>query len=781
MSNPIRVNASRLSKRVLLKSCRLIFGKSVVPGALCLALLVISLSAVAETAFDALGLTKEICFSMREDNAPGSGTASDPFNASAGGLDTRLRELFSVSKAVNLHIRLLPGIYPTQGNLMWRPRSGWKIHGAGIDVTTLRLMNISNNVSAVVGTYANESQSNMEVCDLTVDCNYSPANPNKASAVSLSGSRNAIRRVKAVNAYGDPPVSETFVLAIGTGGLQSDGNVIEDCEVSSFKGSYCIAIGFGAPVGSTKYIGGIIRGNHVYDLRFTRGQSIGTAYGGGNMRDVIIENNFSERCDIAVNIDTGKSLNVIFRGNHFLGCKVRGIGLFGTELDNFVLEDNVIEVDFASRDFGIACGDQGGFYKLTNFKIRNNILRSMSGLNSPAGGIALSITKGDSFLVTGNRIESTLRNYFPSPGLVLFDNTDFSGKPIQITDGASAHPVNLPLGERGTLLLNRGNAYLMAETGSNPSANGANLISAYLQAKAMKPHGQALSATNRATVFLFPAKYALPDSALVLDTEFVDLVGLGDPKAIRLESEGNAVVQLANDVTLEHLTLHCSSTLPPQFGSNDKAAYFPDGLKAKTVIKDCLFTSANNGWGMRLGVNYQGFYENSTCGPRGWGGPGHFSGTAVHCSAGFFSFAAGGLFTGIATNCTAAEASFGGGGGAFQGFAKNCSAGHDSFGGPGTLFGCEITGAINSAVATTGQLKDCRVGPAPGNFSAIVIGEGASLQNCTFLANPGGSGFSIDAPAQVRAKIAHCRLNQGMRNVVNAIAQPFNVDDPNID
>ena len=718
---------------------------------------------------------------MREDNAPGSGTAADPFNASGGGLDTRLRELSILSRTVNLHIRLMPGIYPTQGNLMWRPRSGWKIHGAGIDVTTLKLMNISNNLSAVVGTYANESQANMEVCDLTVDCNYSPANPNKASAVSLSGTRNAIRRVKAVNAYGEPPQAETFVLAIGTGGLQSDGNVIEDCEVSSFKGSYCIAIGFGAPVPSTKYIGGIIRGNHVYDLRFTRGLSIGTAFGGGNMRDVIIENNFCERCDIAVNIDTGKSLNVIFRGNHFLGCKVRGIGLFGTELDNFVLEDNVIEMDFATRDYGIVCADQGGFYKLTNFKIRNNILRSINGFNSPAGGIAVWVNAGESFLLTGNRIESTLRNYFPSPGIVLFDNTDFSGKPIQITDGASVNPVNLPLGERGTLLLNKGNAYIMAETGPNPSANGANLISAYLRAKAMKPHGQALSATNRGTLFLFPAKYVLPDSALVLDTEFVDLIGLGDAQAVRLESDGNALVQLANDVTLERLTLHCGSTLTPLLGPGDKAAYFPDGAKTKTIIKNCLFTAANKGWGMRLGVDYQGFYENSTCGPRGWGGPGHFSGTAVNCSAGFFSFAAGGLFTGIATNCRAADASFGGGGGAFQGFAKNCSAGHDSFGGPGTMIGCEVDGAINSAVATTGKLKDCHVGPAPGNFSAIVIGEGASLQNCTFLVNPGGAGFSIDAHAQVRAKIAHCRLNQGMRNVVNAIAQPYNVDDPNLD
>ena len=737
-------------------------------------------SAAAEATADVLGTAREVWFSVRGDGLPGSGTLLDPFNGANSALDDKLREWSVVSRTSHLRIHLLPGAYATQGNRAWVPRSGWKIHGAGIDLTTLKLGNASNDVSAVIGNYAIDYQSNMEVCDLTVDCNYSRANPNRASAVFLSGTKNAIRRVKAVNAYGEPPLSETFVLALGSGGGQSDGNVIEDCEVSSFRGSYCTAIGFVSPIAAS-FISGIIRANRVYDLRFTRGPSTGIAYGGGNLKGVIFENNFSYRCDHAVNIDTGKSQDVIFRGNSFLGCKARGIGLFGNQLDNFVLENNLVEIDFASRDYGIICSDYGGFSRLTGFKIRNNTLRSMGGLNSSAGGIALSVSNAETFLVTGNRIESTLKSYFPSPRVFLFDNTDFAGRPIQIKEGSVVSQVSLPVGELGTLLLNKGNAYIVAETGSNPFANGASLGWAYAQAKAMKPHGLPLSATNRATVFLFPAKYAVPDSALVLDAEFVDLIGLGDAKSIRLESEGNALVQLADDVLLQNLTVHCSSTLIPLFGATDKAAYFPEGSKTRTVIRNCAFTAANQGWGMRLGVNYQGYYENSTCGPRGWGGPGHFSGTAVNCSAGGSSFASGGLFSGIATNCAAGEASFGGGGGMFQGFARQCVAGHDSFGGPGTLIGCEVNGAINAAVVTTGKLKDCRVGPAPGNFSAIVIGEGASLQNCTFLATPGGAGFSIDAPVQVRAKIAHCRLNQGMRNVVNAIAQPYNVDDPNID
>ena len=296
----------------------------------------------------------------------------------------------------------------------------------------------------------------------------------------------------------------------------------------------------------------------------------------------------------------------------------------------------------------------------------------------------------------------------------------------------------------------------------------------------MTPHGQPLAAGNRVTVFLLPGKYVLPDSALVLNAAYLDLVGLGGVPATRLESEGNTVVQLADDVRLENLTLHCSSTLPALLTANDKAAYFPGDNLARTVLKNVVFTASNNGLGMRIGINYSGTYENCTCGPRGWGGPGNFSGTAANCQAGDASFGSGGLFTGAATNCTAGASSFGGGGG-FHGAARNCTAGHNSFGGSGLMLGCQVAGAISATVPTTGRLTDCRIGPSPGNLPGIVIGAGASLYNCTVLANPAGTGYSVDANSPVHARIAHCRLNHSTRNVINDIAQPFNVDDPNTD
>ena len=52
------------------------------------------------------------------------------------------------------------------------------------------------------------------------------------------------------------------------------------------------------------------------------------------------------------------------------------------------------------------------------------------------------------------------------------------------------------------------------------------------------------------------------------------------------------------------------------------------------------------------------------------------------------------------------------------------------------MINCEVAGAVSPGIPTTGKLTDCRIGPAPGNDSAIFIGPGAVLYNCTLLANP---------------------------------------------
>lgn len=730
--------------------------------------------------------TDEVWLAPRTDGLSGEGTLTSPFNASGENFDARMREWSVSQRITNLTIHLLPGTYDTRGAAVWYPLTAWRIRGAGMDATTLRLVNATGREFAVISSYHLADTHQVEVSDLTVDCNYSLSNSNIASAVLLWGNGNIIRRVRAINAHGVFPTYETFVFYIAAGQyVQCEGNLIEECEVSSFKGTYFTAIAMSSGLeayGGRRNYHGTIRRNRVYDLTSGSGLATGQAYGAGGCVDIVLEDNIAVRCENGFHTDSGATRNLILRGNRFIGCRGRGVSLEGRSLDNVIVENNLIEIDPSSRGAAIYVSDGGGVSRIINVKICNNVIRSTQDRWSPSGGLNLEMSDMESFVVTGNRIDATLRSTISGRGGLFFDNTDFIGRPIVTADGLAGDQINLPRGEMGTLLLSKGSAYVMAEAGADPGGNGTNLIAAYRRAKAMIPHGQPLSSTNRATVFLFPGKYVLSDSALLLDTPYVDLIGLGNTPATRLESDGNTLVQTARDVVIENLTLHCSATVPRAMSANDKAAYAPADNLPGAVLRNCILSGSDQGWSTRLGITYSGTYERCTTGPRSWGSLGTFAGRAMDCRAGDFSFAGGGVFTGSATNCNAGAASFGGGGpGGFHGVARNCVAGHGSFGGSGWLVNCEVSGAINPEVLTTGKLTDCRIGPAPGDFSAILLGTGATLLNCTVLANPDGTGFSLDAPSQVAVRVTHCRLNHGMRNLVNVVAQPGNVDDPNIE
>jgi len=403
----------------------------------------------------------------------------------------------------------------------------------------------------------------------------------------------------------------------------------------------------------------------------------------------------------------------------------------------------------------------------------------MNARASQAGGLGVWHSTGETFVVSGNRVESKLRSLLHGPRMVCFDNTDFEGRLLNLLPGYDSRQVSLPTGEQGTLLLNKGAGHVVVDTDRDAASNGRNLLAAYARARMMRPNGSALSSSNRATVLLFAGTYSVADSALVLDTACVDLAGVGPRANVRIESEGNTLVQTVDDVRIENLALHCNSTAPRTLTSADKAAYFPQDNLTRTVMRDVVFSGSNNGLPMRVGITYGGYYENCISGDRSWGGPGHFFGTAINCAAGALSFASGGLFNGLADRCQAGEQSFGAGG--FHGTAKNCSAGHNSFGGSGHMVRCEVAGAVNPITPSTGRMTDCHIGPAPQNDSAVVIGHGATLYNCSLIADPAGTGFSVEARQPVSARIAHCRLNRGMRNVSNAIQSPSNIEDLTLD
>ncbi|CAN2040148.1 hypothetical protein GMMP15_1580001 [Candidatus Magnetomoraceae bacterium gMMP-15] len=274
-----------------------------------------------------------------------------------------------------------------------------------------------------------------------------------------------------------------------------------------------------------------------------------------------------------------------------------------------------------------------------------------------------------------------------------------------------------------TLSMN-GSAYIIVQITDDPLINGTNLISAYNQVKALTPHGEDLSATNRAVVIVPPGKYDLGSNQLVMDGEFVDLVGLStvrDNQYIYGTSNGpntGVIKQTAQNVHIENLVVECTrSDGGLIFESSDPAAYFPAASETKshtnTVIRNCEFKADDtNALSMRIATTYAGIYKNCTGGYKAFGGfGGTASGKFTNCTAGDYAFGGEGTASGTFKDCTGGDGAFGGGGkGTASGTFKDCTGGDGAFGGEnGSTAGgffWDCVGSSNS-FGFGGVAKDC--------------------------------------------------------------------------
>src|SRR5208282_5622298 len=101
----------------------------------------------------------------------------------------------------NSTIHLLPGTYPTEGSSGWYVKSGQKILGSGMDVTTVQLVHGAPSGNTVIFSHLG---TNMTVSDLTVDGNYT-SGIYSYNGAELTGTKLTLLRVKAINlAFFDP-------------------------------------------------------------------------------------------------------------------------------------------------------------------------------------------------------------------------------------------------------------------------------------------------------------------------------------------------------------------------------------------------------------------------------------------------------------------------------------------------------------------------------------------------------------------------------------------------
>lgn len=260
--------------------------------------------------------------------------------------------------------------------------------------------------------------------------------------------------------------------------------------------------------------------------------------------------------------------------------------------------------------------------------------------------------------------------------------------------------------------------------------NGQNLVEAYNYAKTLTPNGAALSATNRVSVIIQPGNYTLA-AQLAVDTQFVDLIGLGSIKLRRGATPaviigGNSLTVTANDVRVKGISVgtqvfSVSDNLPLQ------------------IFEDCV--GGNNNFNA---ITLTGTFINCTGGSNSFASNSFISmtanGTFINCEGGASSFgsgSSGSVSSGIFVNCTTGANTGFSSAGTASGTFIDCEAGSTAFGGtpfPASAASGTFTNCIGGSNAfgggtsgtATGKFYQCRL--TSGTFKTVT---GAGLmRNC---------------------------------------------------
>src|ERR1043166_7138123 len=208
---------------------------------------------------------KEVWLALRRDGERGTGKATNPYDASGPTLFSNLMNSFQE----NTTIHLGPGIFQTFGynyedDRRWSPKSGQRIVGAGMYITTLKVVGAQyvNHVTVGVANEPDDSSApfldGFQASDFTVDCNMRGHRGKHLClwAVSVDGSRSRLRRIRAIDFGSEDVRSDPLeCFPIATGGAhpsrpESYDCVIENCVVEKpYKNgrynSICLLVGGG--------------------------------------------------------------------------------------------------------------------------------------------------------------------------------------------------------------------------------------------------------------------------------------------------------------------------------------------------------------------------------------------------------------------------------------------------------------------------------------------------------------------------------------------------------
>jgi hypothetical protein len=237
---------------------------------------------------------------------------------------------------------------------------GWRVHGAGIDRTTIQLAayyapespeNPQNlkpgTAQGVVFATNSDDASGIEISDLTVDANYPGLKPQGKGAgigklnldailLRSDRGRNWIHDIHVMHTSGE--ITEAFPVEIVSMRLSNpptanNGNLVERVRISDFGGGECTSIAVANAVAE-------VRNNVVEGLQI--------GYGGWIMGASWFHDNVTMDTEYGFNIDSLANHDVRIERNRIVHPRKYGIVVGGGgTYANFKIAENTIQIDKA--------------------------------------------------------------------------------------------------------------------------------------------------------------------------------------------------------------------------------------------------------------------------------------------------------------------------------------------------------------------------------------------------------------------------------------------------
>ncbi len=416
------------------------------------------------------GLTKEVWIALRDDGRAGTGTAEDPFDGSTHTKFDALMAGFGTYTTIHLE----PGTFETNGWPAFDVKTGWRILGAGRDLTTIKLVHATDTYNKVIGvTDLGTQGDDIEYADFTVDCNFDALHAatnthSNFEIAAVEGRSGQIRNVHAIHFGG---VNETFVIILAAYGpvdeqaTAPNSSQIINCKASlpttiaGFASATAISIQSGyftsasipnqdtVPFGGSAEIIDCVVDGGIYGT--AAAPLIGIAYQVGGFNAPTVKGCYARNVHYGYFHDTFPTIGNRIVHNIFDGC---GSGILmnggGANVNAYgIISDNVL-----------TCFDSGfGLDNCNHFTVENNTLRPVPGCTlSPFAALIFQNYNSDSGVDTtaniyrNNRIHPDYVNaqvgvgYAATGDPLLINNRYFDGSEIaSVPDTAAATVDNL--------------------------------------------------------------------------------------------------------------------------------------------------------------------------------------------------------------------------------------------------------------------------------------------------------------------------------------------------